>query len=244
MRKPFLLKLFVYLCLFIFLLQACKDDSYLKNAAPVPDQSFGEEFDTTSAVLARGWVFVNTSEPKGGGVWQQGGEVIPWFNAFSNHGNNAGFIGTNYTSTSAGSGIISNWLISPAVILQNGDKIIFYTRALQYYDMAGDSTDYGNRLQVKINSINDGTDAGSGADNGNFKTTLLDINPFYKFSSFITPVPEAYPTRWTRFEATVYGLNNAVKGRFAFRYFVEEAGNMGRGSGVAIDSVTYKSTGH
>ena len=87
-----------------------------------------------SAALARGWQFINTSDPEGGGVWQDGGSIPPFFNAYSNKGSYAGFIGTDYTSTSAAAATISNWLISPPVIMQNGDKIIFYTRAYQLFD--------------------------------------------------------------------------------------------------------------
>jgi hypothetical protein len=213
-------------------LQSCKDDSYLMTPPPIADQSFGEEFDTVAVSLNRGWVTRNVSEPKGPNVWQQGGDVNPWFAPFSSSGSYAGFIGADYTSTSAAQGIISNWLISPVITMQNGDKIVFHTRGLIYAASATDSTDYANRMQVRINAMNDGTNVGSGADAGDFKITLLDINPFY-VEYHTNPAmydPTAYPARWTRFEATVSGLNNPVKGRFAFRYFVTDAGSNGRAS--------------
>lgn len=226
-----------------FLFQSCRDDRHLTAPPPVASQNFTEEFDTVSASLNRGWKLSNGSVPLGGGVWQQGGSVNPWFPAFSSSGSNVGFIGADYTSTSAQQGIISNWLVSPALTMQNGDKITFYTRALQYPDGTGDTTDYGNRLQVMISTSGEDFVTGSGLETGSFKTTLLDINPNYIFSSIrpATFSPYAYPTQWTRFEATVIGLNNPVKGRFAFRYFVEDGGSNGLGSGVGIDKVQYQS---
>jgi hypothetical protein len=221
---------------------SCKDDSYLAKL-PAVDQSFVEEFDTASAALARGWQFINASDPRGGGIWQDGGSIPPFFNAYSNKGSNAGFIGTDYTSTStsAAGAIINNWLVSPPVMMQNGDKIIFYTRAYQIFDGTGDTTDYGNSLQVRINPLNDNVDVGHGFGNGDFTQGLLAINPGLVWSSVITPNPNAYPSQWTRFEATIFGLNNPVTGRFAFRYFVSDGGSNGNGTGIGIDSVAYKS---
>lgn len=247
MRKSYL-TLFLACVGFAAIFQSCRNDEYLTTPLPTPDQSFTEEFDTVSSSLNRGWKIVNASVPKGSGIWQQGGSVNPLFSPFSSSGTYAGFIGTDYTSTSAAAGIISNWLISPSVIMQNGDKIIFYTRALQYPDFDpmtgqpnGDTTDYGNRLQVRINTTNDETSIGSGLDVGSFTTPLLDINPTLLYSSTTNPNPNAYPTSWTRFEATIFGLNGAVRGRFAFRYFVEGGGSNGLGSGVGIDKVQYQS---
>jgi len=244
MRKTSLLKLLIISSLAALVLHSCKDDSYLTKIPPVTDQSFVEEFDTASAALARGWQFINTSDPKGGGVWQNGGSIPPFFNAYSNKGSYAGFIGTDYTSTSAAAATISNWLISPSVIMQNGDKIIFYTRAYQLFDGVSDTTDFGNSLQVRINPLNDNVNAGQGFGVGDFSQGILAINPGLVFSSVITPNPDAYPSQWTRFEATIFGLNSPVKGRFAFRYFVTEGGSNGNGTGIGIDSVAYKSAGH
>lgn len=244
---------FLLLCVgFAVTIQSCRNDEYLAAAPPVSDQTFVEEFDTVSSAISRGWVLVNASDPKGSNVWQQGGSVVPWFSPFSSRGTYAGFIGADYTSTSAAAGTISNYLISPVITMQNGDKIVFYTRALQYpgFDPAtgqpnGDTTDYGNRLQVLVNTANDGTNVGSGLNSGDF-TSILDINPTYIYSGVLptTTSPFAYPSNWTRFEATVFGLTKPVRGRFAFRYFVENGGSNGNGSGVAIDQVTYTSINH
>jgi len=226
------------------LLFSCKDDGYLAKIPPVPDQSFVEEFDTASAALARGWQFINTSDPKGSGVWQNGGRIPPFFKAYSNKGNNVGFIGADYLSTSAQQGTISNWLISPSIIMQNGDRIIFYTRAWQLFDGVSDTTDFGNSLQVRMNPVNDSADVGQGLGYGRFSRILLYINPNLIYSSVIHPDVFAYPSQWTRFEVNVTGLTANLKSRFGLRYFVTNGGSNGNATGIGIDSVAYKSIGH
>lgn len=225
-------------------MNSCKKTTLNTDTPPVADQSFVEEFDTTAAAIARGWQLINSSDPKGTGVWMDGGDTPPFFEAYSNKGTNAGFIGADYTSTSADAATISNWLISPSLIMQNGDKIIFYTRSYNQYDGVSDSTDYGNSLQVRMNPTNDQVFVGTGTDAGNFTQGLLEINPKLTWSSVSIPGVIAYPTQWTRFVATVIGINKPVKSRFAFRYFVTMGGSNGNGTGVGIDSVAYQSVGH
>ncbi|MEO8763338.1 MAG: choice-of-anchor J domain-containing protein [Ginsengibacter sp.] len=245
MRETHLPKLLALSSLVVFLFYACTDDSYLASHPPVPDQSFVEEFDSASAALDRGWQFVNASNPRGGGVWQNGGDLYPWFNPYSNHGSFAGFIGAGISSTApSNEGTISNWLISPPVIMQNGDLIIFYTRAYEIVDGTGDTTDHGNSLQVRINPTNDDLNVGQGLEVGDFTQGLITINAGLVPTSIFTPNPGAYPSQWTRFEVTVSGLSGRVKGRFAFRYFVTDAGANGNGTGIGIDSVAYKSVRH
>lgn len=252
MRKytpgKFLLPLFF--CTVVFL--SCKDDSYLAAALPPPDASFTEEFDTITAAYARGWRYINVSDPKGTGFWTQGlfndpnvtgfPAIIP-FAAWSSKGGYPGFIGADYTSTSAQAGVISTWVVSPVTLMKNADKIVFYTRGL-ILPTATDSTDFANRLQVCVSAQAESVNTGLGSDPGDFTNVILDINPFYKFyhSSPALYDPTAYPAKWTRFEATVSGLNGPVKGRFAFRYYVEGGGSNGLGTAIGIDSVAYISS--
>jgi len=222
----------------IILFTSCVNDKNL-DLPPIADQSFSEEFDTAVSAISRGWKIQNVSEPHNAGIWQQGGDVIPWFSPWSSNGSYAGFVGV---PCAAGAGIVSNWLISPAYTIQNGDKLTFYARGWQWDDGAGDSTDYGNRLQVRINKTNDGTNVGSGSNFGDFTSLMLDINPTYLVSSQVAPEPKSFPTTWTKFEVTVYGIEQPVKGRIGFRYFIEDAAS--NGTGIAIDKVVYKSVGH
>ena len=228
------------------LLQSCEDDSYLLEPPPVPNQSFVEEFDTAQRAYDRGWRFINRSVEIGRSNWQNptGLTGIP-FISYSGTGN--GYLWADYQSTSSQVGIISNWVVSPEVIMQNGDKIVFYTRAELYF-ANGDSTDYVNRMQVRLNKTTS-LICGDGIDPGHFNVPLLDINPFYYIflkNAFNDPshplyqqARQAYPHVWTRFEATITGLDEPTKGRFAFRYFTEGAGSTGRGSSIGIDSVAY-----
>jgi hypothetical protein len=272
MRKKILQKLCILSLVSVAFLQSCRDDSYVLQDPPVPNQSFSEEFDSLDAALARGWKTINNSFPIGGGdgVWQNGGGLFPIFSAYSQQGAFAGFAGATYLSTSAGQGVISNWLISPPVHMQNGDKIIFYTRAqIGPGLVAGDSTDWANRLQVRINRTGLDYEVGSvkelyewlftpspnvAYDNpGQFDLSLLDINSQqYEWHKVVPGMGTfkpydattnilAYPIQWTKFEATVSGLSKPTVGRFAFRYFIEGAGNNGLGNGVGIDKMQYVS---
>lgn len=240
MRKnTFLRFLLASLCTLV-LLQSCKDDSYLLTPPPVPDQSFEEEFDTAQSAYDRGWRWINRSDVIGRRNWQNP-TTIPFAPYSGVTGN--GYIYADYLSTASGAGVISNWAVSPSLIMQNGDKIVFYTRS-----QLDGNTDWVNRMQVRMNKYNT-LNCGNGVTYGDFTIPLLDINPFYYefllnvFNNPASPqyaqVRQAYPHVWTRYEATVHGLNEPTRGRFAFRYFVEGAGNNGRANAIAVDNVVY-----
>jgi len=223
---------------------SCKNDRNNLVQPPVPDQSFAEEFDTSSAAVNRGWRFINRSKVIGYRSWQNPSVNKPFI---SYSGKNNGYLWTDYQSTASSSGTISNWAISPSIILQNGDKIIFYTRG-ELIPYNSHHTDFVNRMQVRINTSNT-LNCGDGIDPGDFNVLLLDINPnYYEFilEAFNNPADPlykntklAYPHVWTRFEATVTGLNKSIMGNFAFRYFTELAGSTGRASSIGIDKVSY-----
>lgn len=241
MRKSAFSKLMLCTILAIAVLQSCKDDSYLAAAPPIPNQSFVEEFDTLQNAYNRGWRFINKSDMVGTTNWTQG-SIGGILTAYSSKGTNAGFISSDYQATSGAANTISNWAISPSIMMQNGDKIVFYTVADLYDAGGGALTDYANRLQVRVNTHNDGLNVGQAEDPGDFGTLIFDLNSTY-LEQFVDPVagptPEAYPHVWTRYEATVSGLSKPMKARFAFRYFLEGAGTAGRGSEIGIDSVAY-----
>ena len=234
------------ICILI-LFQSCKDDRNLLVLPPVPDQSFVEEFDTSQKAYDRGWRFINRSELVGRTNWQNPTSLtgIP-FLSYSGTGN--GYLWADYQSTSGDAVTISNWAVSPELTMQNGDKIVFYTRCEIVAFSSTITTDFVNRMQVRMNKTTS-LNCGDGADPGDFTIPLLDINPFYNefiLQSFNNPTDprhneakQAYPHVWTRFEATVSGLSEPTKGRFAFRYFTELAGNNGRASSIGLDSVAY-----
>lgn len=257
----------VLAALAVFTLQACKDDSHLVAKLPVPDQSFMESFDTLLAAQSKGWLIKNRSEPIGRGIWTQGNsgnQFMGSATAFHSTSTNLGFISSDYTAchmTNPFEGVLSNWVISPAIWMQNGDKIIFYVRGTDSIMR------WGDRMQLCINVTNDGHECGRGLDPGDFNVVLVDINPnlaqgfspttpatytppFPYAAASPPPFPQVYsniqtfPNQWTRFEGTVSGLNGPHKGRFAFRYFVPMGGDNGRADFVCLDYVTYKSVGH
>jgi hypothetical protein len=255
MRKVFLRKTLAYAVVALLALQSCKDDSNLITLPPVPDQSLVEEFDTLAAAKSRGWLVRNRSEPIGPSVWAQGltANATITYDAYSSKSTANGFISTDYSSAfspNPGESTISNWIISPKVILQNGDKIIFYSR------QEDTLSTYGDRMQVLINKRNDGIECGRGMTTGDFDTKLLDINPLNASGNPVDPFAAggyppgiylydpvmAYPAYWTRFEAVVRGLDGPTNGRFAIRYFVPLGGTNGRGGNcISVDSVAYVS---
>ena len=206
MRKYAPGKFLLPLCIATVGFLSCKDDSYLTVAPPLPDASFVQEFDSINAAFDKGWRYYNVSVPKGTGFWVQGlfnnpnitgfPGIIP-FPAWSSKGGYVGYIGADYTSTSAAAGIISNWAVSPVTLIKAGDKIVFYTRGLVLPTATADSTDYANRLQVRVNTYNEGTNVGNGADAGDFAKLVLDINPKYKF----------FHTQASLFDPTAYPFN-------------------------------------
>ena len=205
----------------LIFLTSCDDDKE-EVIAPIPNQSFTQEFDNVASATTAGWTFSNKSEPLGTTNWATG----PASFAFSG----AGFVASDYNAT-AGAGIISNWVISPMITMQNGDKIEFYT--ISANDNSDPANVYPDRMQVLI-SRNGEINMGVGADKGGFEA-ILDINAFYD-----NTLPIAYPDTWTKFVATVSGLNGPVEGRFAFRYFVEDGGPAGANSAaIGIDKVSY-----
>ena len=246
MRKgalPYLL-FFAFTC--TLLLQACKNDSYLLDPPPIKDQSFVEEFDTMQQAYNRGWRWINRSVPIGVTNWMAAPGPDGFMEAYSSRGTNTGAAFSDYQATSGtDDGVISNWLVSPAVVLQNDDKIVFYTKT-QLTSTSGTGRDFGCRLQVCLNKQDADLSMGNGNDPGKFNTVLLDINPDEE--EYLVGDPsthtQAYPGNWTRFEATISGLAAPVKGRFAFRYFLHDAGSNGAGNGVGIDSVAYISHKH
>ena len=207
-------------------LQSCKDEKKAALPEPVPDQSFVEEFDNLTTAMNKGWKFVNLSEPVGTRNWTAGNSF--YFPAYS---------GTNYIvcdyNAVNDNGTISVWAVSPSLTMQNGDKIVFYTRSAN--SNVNPSNVFPDRLQLRF-STKDTLDVGVGSEDvGVFTNGLIDINPNLEVAS-----PIAYPDDWTRFEGTIYGLNKATRGRFAFRYYVQDGGASGtNGLAVGIDKVSY-----
>ena len=239
MIKVSLAKVLAGIGVSLTLFTACVDDSDLLAPPPPGDHSFTEEFDTLKSAWDRGWRYMNRSNPLGmlwvddptGGLatypfddlkyyqptWHQG-DGYDWYHAYSSNSTNGGYVASSWasfggfpipTDPELEQQFLNNWLVSPEVLAKNGDKIIFYTRC-----------DTTARLQVRLNKnsesfLNVGR---SITDPGDFTSLLLDINPSYN----PTEADHGYPQDWTRFEATVYGLDKPTKVRFGFRSMIPD----------------------
>ncbi len=111
-------------------------------------------------LIDQGWIFRNQSEPLGWSHWTD--------NLLQNDPPHAGAscIGASVWNVN-GAGIISNWMILPAVeSQQEGDILAFYVDGSQSWP---------DGLQVRY-SPSGGTDTGSGPEDvGDFEELLLDL---------------------------------------------------------------------
>jgi len=180
-----------------------------------------ENFDNITTLTGSGWFLQNNSSPIGTTGWFQGNPAaFPAYNGATDS-----YIGANFNNTGA-TGTISNWLVTPNVILKNGDVITFFTRT------SADNM-WADRLQVRMSTNGASTNVGVGATAvGDFTTLLLEINPNLQLS--------VYPMSWTQFSVTISGLSAPTSGRIAFRYFVTSAGSGGTNSDyIGIDNFVY-----
>ncbi len=224
---------------------ACKKDSTPPPAPPVvTDQSFTQGFNSKDSLINQGWVLRNLSDTLPYDTTDQsGGPGQGWaIESETSNGekpfDGSGLFYDSYLAATDVSGNISDWLISPKLYLQNGDKITFYT--LSHGSVGyGANGSYGDRLQLRLNVFNTSDSIGTtSTDVGNFTKPLIDINPLYK----VAP-PGDYPSTWTKYEATISGLNEPDSGRFALRYFVQLNGGA-NGDEIALDKLEFKSAGH
>lgn len=177
-----------------------------------------EPFD---AIALPGWTLTNQSVPVGTTGWFQGNATV--FTAQS--GATTAYIGANFNNTT-GANTISNWLITPQVMAQNGDVLKFWTRTTT-------GGPFPDRLQVR--SSTGAVSVPSGPTGlGSFTTLHLDINPTY----LTTAGSVGYPDVWTEYTITVAGVSaTPVAMNFAFRYFVENGGPLGDNSNyIGIDT--------
>jgi hypothetical protein len=193
--------------------------SGMASAAPF----FTESFDNVPGMFTGGnpWAQNNLSNPPGAGTWSQ-------YTTTTVPVQTLPFIYADFDSVSD-AGIISNWLISPTMTFESGDKIEFFTRT------EADS-EFADNLQVRLSTNGTSTNVGTTESSvGDFTTLLLEVNP---------PVndeydPNGYPHDWFKYTLTVPTLNEPTQGRLAFRYYVMNGGPNGENSMlVALDTLT------
>lgn len=211
--------------------------------------SFG--FDgTTAAMLASGWQSTNQSSPvyTGAPTWSNSSYTLPLTGAIfgspdtatlpvGQAGGNNSFALVNYvstgTSSTTGSGTISNWLITPVISVQNGDIVTFYTRIGKNTTTAAPNASFADRLQLRMSTTGSTTANPTGGSTGlgDFTTLLDDVNPNLNLTD--------YPTSWATGlrTITISGLTGPTDVKFAFRYFVASGGPAGNNSDIiGIDS--------
>lgn len=182
------------------------------------------ELDSVSAatqVTASGFFGVLRSDPLGTtGLFQGTSGTFP-----AQAGPANSYVGMNYENT-GDLGTISTWLLSPVFNLNNGDQMSFWTRTIA-------NSGFADRLEVRLSTLGSSLDVGSTATSvGDFSTLLTTINPDLNEVD--------YPGVWTEYQFTISGLSGSTAGRFAFRYFVTDAGFFGSNSNyIGIDSFQY-----
>lgn len=184
-----------------------------------------EGFENVPALFsAGGWVQINRSNPLGPATYLQGGTSL----SPAQSGPVNSFAVVNFASTgspdgSSGVGTISNWAITPTLVYDNGDTIEFWTRSGGLFP---------DRLELRFSSNGASTNVGATESTvGDFSTLLLSINP--------NLAQGGYPAAWTKFTATIAGLQAPTSGRVAFRYFVTDGGPDGANSNIiGIDTLS------
>ncbi len=166
--------------------------------------TLNEGFDNLTALISTGWILTNASFPAGQ-PWFQGNSGI--FAAQA--GADDSYVAVNFNSTTAVSGSVDNWLISPVMTIDAGSILSFYTQASD----AG----FMDLLEVRFSS-------GSGADVSGFSTLLAQVG---------SAATANYPVgAWTLVTAAMPVTGS---GRIAFHYSVADASNA---SYIGIDTLS------
>lgn len=187
-------------------------------------QSFIEDFESLQTCFSAngGWSQLNRSSPAGTANWNRNDSIqTPYGTA------NSAITATALSVNT--SGTISNWLFTPVRELRTGDTLRFFTKSLK-------NSIYPDRLEVRLSLQGANTQIAGANGVGNFTTLLLTVNPTLQGGS-------AYPMMWTQYTVVVPYIETPTMGRFAFRYYVTNAGNNQPGTNasmIALDRVEYK----
>lgn len=200
---------------FILLLLLAFNYNYSQNI-------FSNGFDMADSVLfSSGWMQSNQSNPLGSSIWSVPDAANSSFATGGYSGGNLSYITCDYNSTT-GAGVISNWLFTPTITIQNGDIITFYAKK----GGTGAGTVYADNLELRISLLGDGTTfpTSGETDLGDFTTLAVAINPTLNTTSF--------PFVWTQYTYTVSGLTGQTTCKFGFRYYVTDGGPSGNHSDI------------
>ncbi len=188
------------------------------NTPPQPDRvEIMQGFDDITSMP--GWDLINNSSPIGSLDYFQGNPTV--FTAQA--GPDDSYLAGNFNSTAGGTGIISNWALTPELDLNTLDTFSFWTRTSV-------GSQWPDRVEVRLSTNGNSSNVGATAnDVGDFDVVLLEINPSLTVGG--------YPEDWTQFVLDDFSSFFGT-GRIAFRYFVTDAGPSGTNSNfIGIDSV-------
>jgi hypothetical protein len=220
-------------------IHSCKKDllgSGTYNPPPPPPppspvdpiySSFTEEFENFWDLTNKGWLTAEYSQADTMGTtgWTQGDFGAPgkgdstWygFSAFSCQYGPTEYV-YSYDPAMDSNLSISSWMLSPILVVKNGDSITFYTR--------GDTTGiYTDRMQVLMDTLGSSNVGHDLTSVGGYTSKLFDINP--------TQTPGGYPTTWKKYEYTFSGLRDSSHIRIGFRHYVIHPTNA-RGIGIDL----------
>jgi hypothetical protein len=180
------------------------------TSAHAADVVLAETFNNVASLASQGWVFTNLS-PSPGELWKQGNDGI--FTAAAGPDNS--YAAASFLSTTALSGPVSNWLITPMVTLTTGSELVFFVRN------AG--ADFLDKLEVRFSPNGSSTNVGATA------TSVGD------FTMLVKSYSSSSDNGWLGLTYTFNSLAGPTNGRIGFRYMVGDVAT--DGNYLGIDSV-------
>ena len=219
----------------ILLLVGIGLQGWVRPQVPNAPTVLNENFDSFSDALADGWFVVNGSEPRNDNtsqhiVWKQG--KSNGYNYFDSHsGDDDSYAASSWrASTSGNTSIVSNWLLTPPLLLENGKTVSFWSRA-------ADCPANPDRLDIRYSTAGTSTNVASGNNTGNFSNLLGQINPDLDTGND-PDGSDGYPCNdWAQFTYTLSGLSQPTVGRIGFRHYIVDTND--NGNYLAIDDFSY-----
>lgn len=194
---------------------------------------FYESFDFVNEVISDdtpyNWKVVNASSPLGTSSaesWYQA-DMSMGINAYWGNEENSYIQADRFATSATTGGMISNWLISPSLILSNGDSVRFH--AISY-----DSANHPDKIEVRISTLGEESILPTSAnDVGSFNILIGAINPDLNTADFPSVNNGDF---WSLYRFLVGGIGFGVNARVAIRYVVSDAGSEGpNGSAIGLD---------
>ncbi len=175
------------------------------------------------------WKLLNVSNPIGtvsNESWFQADGTMG-INAYMGLEPNCYVQADRYVTSAVTGGTISNWLISPVIILSDGDSVRFHT-------ISYDNINRPDKIEIRVSTLGENSVLPTSAtEAGSFNILIGVINADLTTTGF--PCVQNGQT-WTRYSFPVAGINFGNDCRVAIRYFVPNSGLQGpNGSAVGID---------